>query len=297
MFRMKTAGLSRMAQAVGEALSWKLLEIGARTGMIAFALPLEISDKSAFEKLPEAQRGLYKEEDGKWRLEVDGLEDTSGLKSALEKERDARRKAENERKEFAKRYEGIDPDKVRDLMSHFENKEEAELLKQGSEGIQKIVEKRIAKAQEAWNKEKQGYEEKVAGAHEVASTFMEQVLNFRIMEAALKAGVHQHAMEDVILRAKQIFDVDEEGRAVQFDQEDNIVPGKNGKDPYSVAEWLESMTDKAPHWFEANNSGGGAGGNRKPNLSGKKTMKRTAFEAMDQGERMKFTKEGGVVVD
>ena len=44
--------------------------------------------------LDEGLKSLYTEHDGKFKLAVDGLEDTSGLKSALEKERKARRDAE-----------------------------------------------------------------------------------------------------------------------------------------------------------------------------------------------------------
>lgn len=46
----------------------------------------------------EAIKALYVEQDGKFKLAVDGLEDTSGLKSALEKERKARREAEQRAK-------------------------------------------------------------------------------------------------------------------------------------------------------------------------------------------------------
>ena len=46
----------------------------------------------------EAIKSLYVEQDGKFKLAVDGLEDTSGLKSALEKERKARRDAEQRAK-------------------------------------------------------------------------------------------------------------------------------------------------------------------------------------------------------
>lgn len=46
----------------------------------------------------EAIKPLYVEHEGKFKLAVDGLEDTSGLKSALEKERKARREAEQRAK-------------------------------------------------------------------------------------------------------------------------------------------------------------------------------------------------------
>ena len=40
--------------------------------------------------LDEGIKGLYEEKDGAFVLGVDGIEDTSGLKSALDKERKAR---------------------------------------------------------------------------------------------------------------------------------------------------------------------------------------------------------------
>ena len=48
--------------------------------------------------LDEGTKCLYAEKDGKYRLDVEGIEDTSGLKSALEKERTARRELEKRAK-------------------------------------------------------------------------------------------------------------------------------------------------------------------------------------------------------
>ena len=48
--------------------------------------------------LDEGVRGLYTEQDGKFRLDVEGVEDVTGLKSALEKERSARRDLEKRMK-------------------------------------------------------------------------------------------------------------------------------------------------------------------------------------------------------
>lgn len=48
--------------------------------------------------LDEGVRGLYTEKDGKFRLDVEGVEDVTGLKSALEKERSARRDLEKRMK-------------------------------------------------------------------------------------------------------------------------------------------------------------------------------------------------------
>jgi len=59
------------------------------------------------------------------------------------------------------------------------------------------------------------------------------------------------------------------------------VLGKDGKTPFSPAEWIESMTEIAPHWFPASSSGGGASG------SGSGTSK-AALMQMPAKERMEL---------
>lgn len=270
-------------------------------GGLLTALPLELPDKGAVEKLPEAQRSLYVEKDGKYRLDVDGVEDTGSLKNSLKAEREEKRKLERQMKDFAKKYEGIDPDAVRELMSHFDSSEEAELLKQGAEGIDKIVAKRTEKMQADYERRIQELEEQMDGALEVAGSYMDRVRDAHVLSAAAKAGVHPGAMEDVLLRAGSIFSVDDDGNAVQFDpeagDEERVVLGKDQKTPYSPSEWLEEMKENAPHWWPAGASGSGAGGNRGGNAGGAKTIRRAQWEQMPHEERMKKSKEGYQIAD
>ena len=95
----------------------------------------------------EAIKPLYVEHDGKFKLAVDGLEDTSGLKSALEKERKARRDAEQRAK----------------LALSDEEMEEVERLRseaaraKGADEIVNQIKARHAKELEARTKEAQAY--------------------------------------------------------------------------------------------------------------------------------------------
>lgn len=52
----------------------------------------------SLDSVDEGVRGLYTEVDGKFKLDVEGVEDVTGLKSALEKERSARRDLEKRMK-------------------------------------------------------------------------------------------------------------------------------------------------------------------------------------------------------
>lgn len=77
----------------------------------------------------ESFQSLYAEKDGKFVLQVDGLEDTSGLRSALGKERHAR--SELERK--IKRWEslGKNEDEISDLIEKFEKDQQTEAERKG----------------------------------------------------------------------------------------------------------------------------------------------------------------------
>lgn len=95
----------------------------------------------------EAIKALYVEHDGKFKLAVDGLEDTSGLKSALEKERKARREAEQR----AKLALGEDE------LEEFERLRAEAAKARGAEDIVNQLKARHAKEVEAKDKAAQAY--------------------------------------------------------------------------------------------------------------------------------------------
>lgn len=95
----------------------------------------------------EAIRPLYVEHDGKFKLAVDGLEDTGGLKSALEKERKARREAEQR----AKLALGEDE------LEEFERLRAEAAKARGAEDIVNQLKARHQKELEAREKQAQAY--------------------------------------------------------------------------------------------------------------------------------------------
>lgn len=90
------------------------------------ALPLIVDSIDA---VPEAVRDQYKEVDGKYRLDLDGYEDPSALKSALQKEREAAKNAARQ----AKAWEslGKSPDEIQELLAAQEKANEERLNKAG----------------------------------------------------------------------------------------------------------------------------------------------------------------------
>src|SRR5574340_829949 len=96
--------------------------------------------------VPAGQEAFYVEKDGKFHLDVTGIEDTSGLKSALQKEREAAKEASRKAKELEDKFAGIDPAKVRDMMAKLDQDGEAALIAAGK--FDEVVAKRTEKRSE-----------------------------------------------------------------------------------------------------------------------------------------------------
>lgn len=268
-------------------------------GLVLGALSLLVADKAAFDKLPKDVQAQYKEQDGKYTLDVEGMEDNSGLKSALQKERDSVKGFRAQMKELQDQlasWDGLDPAAVKALMAKFEDDGEAKLIKEGK--IEEVLAKRTEKLRAELQKQVEEVQTQYEGALEVIGTYEERVLDNAIRAAAEKAGVHPQAIDDTLLRARTLFQLDDEGNAVQYAEDGKtVVLGKDGKSAFGPAEWLEKTKETAPHWFPSNNSGGGAHNKGDSNASGKRQVKRSVFDAMlDPTEKASLARDKNVQI-
>ncbi|RSE51003.1 hypothetical protein EGT75_18995, partial [Acinetobacter baumannii] len=85
----------------------------------------------SLDAIKEEHRALYVEENGKFRLDLEGYEDPKGLKSALQSERDAAKNAKLELQKLQKQFEGIDPEIVKKVFAQIDQDEEAKLIAEG----------------------------------------------------------------------------------------------------------------------------------------------------------------------
>lgn len=243
--------------------------------------------------VPAGQEAFYVEKDGKFHLDVTGIEDTSGLKSALQKEREAAKEASRKAKELEEKFAGIDPAKVRDMMAKLDQDGEAALIAAGK--FDEVVAKRTEKLRADLQRQIDEANGKAKQSEERVSKYSQRVLDDRIRDAVM-GKVHVHAIKsgDVLRAAREIFVLDDSGNAVQIGDDGKPVIGKDGKTPFSPAEWIESMTEVAPHWFPSDSTGGGAGGSKNA-TGGGKTMKRSAFEALPARDRAAAAKQYQIV--
>jgi hypothetical protein len=278
---------NKIAEAVAGILGGYLERVGLALGALSISI-----EKADHAKLPDAVKALYVERDGKFALDVEGVEDTAGLKSALEKERKTAREETRLRKEFEKRFEGIDPDEVRKMMEKLGGDEEASLIKAGK--IDEVVARRMEKSAKAAEKAVKDADARAAKKDEENAKLKQRALDERVRAAATKAGLHANAVDDALFRARTIFTFNGD-EVVQLDTDGHPVMGKDGKTPFGPVEWLEGMKDTAPHWFPAGASGSGAAGGTKG--GGSKTMKRSAFDALGAMERAQVVKDKVTIVD
>jgi DNA-binding transcriptional MerR regulator len=200
---------------------------------------------------PEISALYSKNADGKFALGVDGIEDTSGLKSALQKERSRA----DEAIKAMKQWDGLDATQIRDLLSQFESDDEAKLIAAGK--IETVIERRNEKLKAETAKKLHEADDKIKAAEKKAQKWNGRVLDNQVREAATKAGIHSNAIDDALLSARNIFELDAEGNAIQL-KDGKPVLGKDGSTPFSPSEWFESIREAKPHWWPATATGGGA---------------------------------------
>lgn len=99
-------------------------------------IPLETDD---IESLDEPLRDFYVEADnGRYRLDVADLPDVSGLKSALQKERETAKTLKQQLKEFSSQWEGYDREEIDQLLA-----KRAELENVDSSKIEEQIQQRL----------------------------------------------------------------------------------------------------------------------------------------------------------
>jgi hypothetical protein len=192
-----------------------------------------------------------------------------------------------ERDDKLKDFDGIDPNAVRNILKRFADDEEAKLIADGK--IDDVLNRRTERMKADYDKKLADAMAAAESAAKRAQAFQGRVLDDSIRAAAVKAGLHQHAIDDALFRARSMFTLDESGQAIAVGDDGKPVLGKDGKSPFTPLEWLEGMKEKAPHWYPATASGGGASGG---GGSGAPSNKKAS--EMTPGEKAKFIADNGL---
>lgn len=171
---------------------------------------------------------------------------------------------QRELKDQLSKFEGMDADNIKKILAQFESDEEAKLIADGN--YDEVISRRMGRFTADKEREVDEWKTKAEKAIAFADKFKSTVLADQVKDAALGAGGSAEALKGFELMAKEVFKINDDGEAVAMDG-DQVLYGKDGKNPLSLNEWAESLREKAPYLFPKGSGsgaqGGGAGGSTK----------------------------------
>lgn len=196
-------------------------------------------------------------------------------------------------KDKLKSFEGLDPAEMKLLKERLDQDEDAKLLAEGKKNV--VIEKYTERMRAQHQADLEAERAKTAAEAQRADAYRGAVLDNQIR--SVTSGLHKGAVEDALLHARQIFTLDTKGNAVQLDSEGNPVRGKDGKSPFSPAEWIEQQKELKPHWFPALSSGSGSQNARDGGGGTGKTIKRADFNALPPAKQGEVARSGTKIID
>lgn len=225
--------------------------------------------KAEFDALPEAIRAHYAEADGKFVLDtdVDSHPKVGGLRSALDKERDDRKKADKAFNDLKTKIGDMDPDQARDALKKIQDLADKKLIDEGQ--IEQLLTVRTERMTTDHNNQIKTFQTQLGDKDKKISSLSGELKKLKINSAierlALEKGVRKTAIDDAIARFTVIgidgvlWDLDENGGVIAK-KGDQIAYGKDATKAMSFEEGFETLATKASHLFETS-AGGGAGNN------------------------------------
>jgi hypothetical protein len=224
------------------------------------------------EEIPAELQSLYVERDGAWMLDAEGVAE----KSKLEEFRTNNIALTNQ----LKRFEGIDPDAVRQLAEENKSLRTATL----SEDAKREMDAQLKTAKTAFEKQLAA----VTGERDTLNGRLTAIqIDQAVVTESTKRGLRATALPDITARARQSFKlVNGVPQAFEADGQTARM-GKDG--PMTLAEWVDALVSDAPHLFEAN-AGGGAAGSGSGGAGNRSVKNPFRKETWNLTEQMKLQK-------
>jgi len=221
------------------------------------------------EEIPKGLEAFYKEADGKWILQVEGMSPTEELNSANSRLAEFRSNnitmsqqlKEFEGKKFLSQEEQEEFDALKAQAQALEDKD---LIDAGK--IEELLATRTERLRSDYDNQIKGFEKLVTtltGERDTYSGRLSGVLVEAEVGKVMSASGYQPvkgALADIVSRAQGMWKVNNEGNLVALDGGGNAVYGSDPKLPLSMAEWAASTVKEAPYLFMENKGTGGDGG-------------------------------------
>lgn len=222
-------------------------------------------------------------------------EATSGLKARNQKLIDEKREVDTRNKELAvilEKLGGADGlERLQKMHDSLQKDELGKLLSQGKHDEWFDQRTKALRADHAQVVQKRDEEIKKLTTERDAATeqLRRKVLETEVRAACTACGVVDTAVDDVLLRAQNVFKHHKEKGIVLLDTDEGVVLGKDGKSPKSVSEWLGEQKEAARHWFPPSKGGDAQGG-----TAGNKGSKEPDLGNMSMADYMAYRKKQGI---
>lgn len=165
----------------------------------------------------------------------------------------------NKQKETLDRWGDLDPDSVHNVLNQFDQNEEMKLLAEGKtdEVIQRRMERVTAKFESQLETALNDSEQKDLKLKSANEKIRDLLIDSQVVSAFNSEKGLDTAVEDVVLRAKGVFSV-EDTDVVARDGEGQLIRGAEGA--LTISEWISNLKSTAPHLFPGSGGGGAGGG-------------------------------------
>jgi flagellar biosynthesis GTPase FlhF len=228
----------------------------------------------SIESIPEPLRDYYEERDGKFALKVDGVEDTSGLKSAL----DAERKIKRDLEKKVKRWEslGKTDEEIADLLKA---QEEAEAKRAKEAGDTEAI---LKQHQDKWAKDRKALEDELNAAR---ASERNAIIENSVMAALTKASATEEGIDLLPDRLASRIKFETEGgkRVIRIMQPDGETPmaGSGTDGLANFDDLVKEAMAKWPSLFKGTGAGG-SGTPPKQSAGGTGGKKRSEMSAAEK---------------
>lgn len=204
------------------------------------------------EEIPAGLEEYYKEVNGQWELQVEGMKtskDVATVQEALRKERKNSADAKAALKAWTDAFDDLTPDAVQEQLDKIPALEAGQGGTVDEAKIEALVTARVkpllTKAERAQIAAEKRSAELEAENGTLKGTEKSRKIKEALRTAASSKKVLETAIDDVLNYAGA-FDVDEEGKVTT-------------KDGLDAEQWLTDISDKRPHWWPPSQGGGATG--------------------------------------
>ena len=206
----------------------------------------------SLDSVPESLHSFYEKQEDGYKLNV-----KNAVPSAkLDEFRTNNRKLNAELEEMRKQMSYVDMDEYNRLKDQY-SKEKAK----GSipeTDVEQTLSKRTAEMKAEYEKKLAELNDNYSKASQKLSTVL---IDNQVQSSAAKHNVKQSAFEDVLLRAKNTFSL-QDGVAVAKDSNGETIYNAEGE-PLTIDQWINKLQKTAGHLFEES-TGVGAKGQTRP---------------------------------